>query len=205
LANILGRTDPGGLNPFSRSVDRLKTFSLLLCLTNSRSLKKRSSMTPGFGIYFESMNLFPQLARLFLLAAAFLVAMRTLLALAAPPPEAQGSLEVTATNGAGIERHFTSENGFAGRIRVKLNQAVPVTLQFPIEKAGLQVAVGCLDGGEILGNHSVILPTGKVLFVFRGGEPGLYRVLVDVSGEQNLIEFYVIDPNRPLPTPRPSH
>jgi hypothetical protein len=149
------------------------------------------------------MKSFPQLASLFLLAAVSLLAVRTPLALASPPPEAQASLEVTTTNAAGIERHFTSQNGFAGRIRVKLNQAVPVTLQFPTEKAGLQVSVGCLDGGEILGNHSVILPTGKVLFSFRGLEPGLYRVLVDVSGEQNRIDFYVIDPNRPLPTPRP--
>jgi hypothetical protein len=109
-------------------------------------------------------------------------------------------LEVTAINGAGVEKHFASENGVAGRIGVNCNQAVPVTLQFPADKAGMPVSVGSLDGGEILGNHAVVLPTGKVLFTFRAQEPGFYRLLVQISGEQHRIEFYVIDPTRPRPT-----
>src|SRR2546423_2733797 len=120
------------------------------------------------------------------------------------PAPAPASLEVTAVNGAGVEKQFVSNNGVAGRIGVNLNQVVPVTLQFPANKAGMPVAVGSLDGGEILGNHAVVLPTGKVLFTFRGQGPGVYRVLVQLSGEQHRIEFYVIDPSRPRPTPRPA-
>ena len=116
---------------------------------------------------------------------------------APPPPPA--ALEVTAVNGAGVEKHFVSENGVAGRIGVKVNQAVPVTLQFPADKAGMPVAIGALDGGEILGNHAVVLPTGKVLFNFRAQTAGFYRVLIELSGEQHRIEFYVMDPTRPRP------
>lgn len=120
------------------------------------------------------------------------------------PTPSSASLEVTATNGAGVAKHFVSENGIAGRIGVNVNQVVPVTLQFPEGKAGMPVAVGSLDGGEILGNHAVVLPTGKVLFTFHAQEPGYYRVMVQLLGEQHTIEFYVIDPTRPRPTPRPA-
>src|SRR2546423_3209550 len=115
------------------------------------------------------------------------------------PAPALASLEVMAVNGAGVEKHFVSNNGVAGRIGVNLNQVVPVTLQFPADKAGMPVAVGSLDGGEILGSHAVVLPTGKVLFTFRAPEPGVYRLMVELSGEQHRIEFYVIDPSRPRP------
>src|SRR2546423_7111598 len=120
------------------------------------------------------------------------------------PAPAPASLEVTAINGAGVEKHFVSENGVAGRIGVHLYQVVPVTLQFPVDKAGMPVAVGSLDGGEILGNHAVVLPTGQVLVTFRAQEPGVYRLMVELSGEQHRIEFYVIDPTRPRPTLRPA-
>ena len=119
--------------------------------------------------------------------------------IAAPAPvlTTPASLEVTATNGGGKEKHLFSHNGVVDQLVVNPNQAIPVTLQFPADKAGTPVAVGSLDGGEVTGGKIVILPTGKLIFTFRGQSPGLYRLLVQLPAEQYRLEFYVIDPNRP--------
>jgi len=101
-----------------------------------------------------------------------------------------------ATNGAGVEKHLFSHNGVVDQLVVNPNQAVPVTLQFPLDKAGTRVAVGSLDGGEVNGSN-LVLPTGKLVFTFRGQSPGLYRLLVQLPAEQYRLEIYVIDPNRP--------
>jgi hypothetical protein len=95
-----------------------------------------------------------------------------------------------------VEKHLSSHNGLVDQLVVNPNQAVPVTLQFARDKAGTRVAVGSLDGGEVTGSN-LILPTGKLLFTFRGKSPGLYRVLVQLPAQEYRLQFYVIDPNRP--------
>ena len=106
------------------------------------------------------------------------------------------ALEMIAVNGAGVEKHLFSHNGVVDQLVVNPNQAVPVTLQFPAAKAGTRVAVGSLDGGEVNGSN-LVLPTGKLIFTFRGESPGRYRLLVQLPGEEYRLQFYVIDPNRP--------
>jgi len=66
----------------------------------------------------------------------------------------------------------------------------------------MSVAVGSLDGGEVTSAQPTVLPTGKMLFTFRGSAPGLYRLVVQLPAEQYHLEFYVIDPNRPRRLPR---
>ena len=114
-----------------------------------------------------------------------------------PTPIGPGSLEMIATNGGGVEKHLFSHNGVVDQLVVNPSQAVPVTLQFPLDKAGTPVAVGSLDGGEVTGGSAFILPTGKLIFAFRGQSPGLYRLVVQLPTERCRLEFYVIDPNRP--------
>src|SRR5437868_10073570 len=77
------------------------------------------------------------------------VAERAVLAQAIPHQTVATELEVIATNGAGVEKHLFSHNGVVNQLVVKPNEAVPVTLQFPVEKAGTRVAVGSLDGGDV--------------------------------------------------------
>ncbi|HZE56893.1 MAG TPA: hypothetical protein VE031_03480, partial [Chthoniobacterales bacterium] len=79
------------------------------------------------------------------------------------------SLQVTATNGDGRDEQNVSRNGRVPLVLVRPNQIVPVTLQFPSEKAGLPVAATPLDGGEVNGGRLVVLPTGKVIFTFKPG------------------------------------
>jgi hypothetical protein len=140
------------------------------------------------------------------LAGFCFLSLQTSSVLATPPvPETTPpSLEMIATNGGGEEKHLFSHNGVVSQLVVNPNQAVPVTLQFPVDKAGTRVAVGCLDGGEVNGND-LILPTGKLNFTFRGESPGLYRLLVQLPIEQYRLEIYVIDPKHPRnPRQRPS-
>ena len=113
-------------------------------------------------------------------------------------------LEVIARNGAGTEKHLLSRGGFVGQLVVRQNEAVPITLQFPSDKVGMPVAVDTLDGGNINAGRLVVLPTGKVLFTFRGEAPGLYRLVIQLPGEQHRFEIYVVDPNRPRNTSRSS-
>ena len=83
-------------------------------------------------------------------------------------------------------------------VMVRPNQTVPITLQFPSDKAGTQVAAMPLDGGSINRNDLVVLPTGTVIFTFKpSAAPGRYRLWVQTPSEQHVLEFYVVDPANP--------
>jgi len=140
---------------------------------------------------------FPPANRAAFLVTIFLYALTSSVLSAASLTPGNIPLELIATNGGGVEKHLFCHNGVVDQLVVNPNQAVPVTLQFPADKAGTPVAVGSLDGGEVTGGKVVILPTGKLIFTFRGQSPGLYRLLVQLPTEQYRLEFYVIDPNRP--------
>ncbi len=147
------------------------------------------------------MKPFPSAVGLALLAGICLLSLQAPSVLATPPVSGTTapSLEVIATNGAGKETHLQSLNGRVPLVLVRPNQVVPVTLQFPSEKAGFPVAATPIDGGEVDGGRLVILPTGKVIFTFKPGPaPGRYRLLVQTPVEQHLLEFYVVDPNNPI-------
>jgi hypothetical protein len=116
----------------------------------------------------------------------------------APLGPAPSQLEVIATNGAGVEKHLVSQNGRVPLLMVRPHQAVPITLQFSSDKAGQLVAAMPLDGGQVIGGNLVVLPTGKVVFVFKPAPAfGRYRLIVQTPVEQYLLEFYVVDPNNP--------
>jgi hypothetical protein len=115
------------------------------------------------------------------------------------PTQVTPELEVIATNGAGREKHLRSVDGYVPLLMVKQNQVVPITLQFPSDKAGMPVAAIPLDGGGVNGEPLVVLPTGKVIFTFKpGAMPGRYRLVVQTPVKQHLLEFYVVDPNNPI-------
>ena len=110
------------------------------------------------------------------------------------------SFEMVASDGQGKEKHSRSDRGFVDQVGLNANQLVPITLHFPRRLAGAPVALGALDGGQLdlpPGDLSVA-SDGAVRFRFRAAQaPGLYRVLVQVPGEQHCLQFYVIDPQHP--------
>ena len=134
------------------------------------------------------------------LFAALLLLGLNLSRLPAQPPAdpSSSALEVIATNGADKEKHLPSINGIVPTVMVRPDQIVPVTLQFPAAAAGTPVSAVALDGGHIDAGDLLVLPTGKAMFTFRpGAAPGRYRVEVRTPGERHLLEFCVVDPNRP--------
>ena len=109
-----------------------------------------------------------------------------------------GALEVIAINGAGAERHLSSIDGVVPMVMVRPNQVVPITLQFPTDKAGTPVAATPLDGGKVAGKTPAVLPTGRFVFTFSPGAlPGRYRLIVQTPLEEHLLKFYVVDPKNP--------
>lgn len=120
------------------------------------------------------------------------------------PGQISPELEVIVTNGAGKEKHLRSLNGVVPMVLVRPNQAVPITLQFPIDTAGTPVMAMPLDGGEINGGNLAVLSTGKVVFTFRPvPAPGRYRLVVRTPAQEHLLEFYVVDANHHPFRPRP--
>src|SRR4051812_36831664 len=107
--------------------------------------------------------------KLLLITAVLFCARNTLTVLAqSPDPTDSDQLEVIATDGAGNEKHLSSVNGIVPMVMVRSNQTVPITLQFPTDKAGTRVAAMPLDGGKINRDDDlVVLPTGGVIFTFK--------------------------------------
>ena len=123
-------------------------------------------------------------------------------AISPTPSPVSGSVEIVTTDGAGREKRLHSDHGVVPQVGINAGQLVPITLQFAADKAGQPLTVGCLDGGQILGNSFTVLPGGTVPLSFQAGLVfGLYRLLVQLGGEQYLLQFYVVDPNHPR-TPR---
>jgi len=82
------------------------------------------------------------------------------------------------------------------RVTLQPGQTVSVALQFPTSYAGQPVLVGALDGGEVTAEENLsVSAEGTVEWTFQAGiTPGLYRVSLQVGSEQQLLQFYVINP-----------
>lgn len=151
------------------------------------------------------MSIFPPENRPVFVVAISVFALASWVLRAAPPVPGDASLEVIATDGAGNEKHLSSINGIVPMVMVRPNQTVPITLQFPADKAGTQVAAMPLDGGSINRHDLVVLPTGRVIFTFKpSAAPGRYRLLVRTPFEEHVLEFYVVDPANPPFRRRPA-
>jgi hypothetical protein len=124
-------------------------------------------------------------------------------------------LQVVVNKGdANNEQRFATYRGVAEPLSLRPGQWFPVTLQFPVGKAGTTIRVGCLDGGQISVSTSqgpVILPAdgtpqptlsvaadGTIPLSFQAGRtPGLYRVVVQLPDKRYYLHFYLVDPSRP--------
>jgi hypothetical protein len=122
--------------------------------------------------------------------------------LAAPSPGASedDSLEMVTNDGQGKEKRLRSSRGVIEQVGLNSSQSVAITLHFPASRSGTPVILGALDGGQIIlppGSDS-IRGDGTVRFRFQAGTtPGLYRLLVQLPGQQHRLQFYVIDPQHP--------
>jgi hypothetical protein len=117
-----------------------------------------------------------------------------------PTPEPE-KMEATITFSPSDEVTVESEKGGSNQnvvptVGLLPNQQVAVTLEFPSDKVGAPVLIASYDGGEISGVDAAVVPADQRMpFIFRAGEgSGIYRVLVRVGDEQNLLQFRVTPP-----------
>ena len=113
-------------------------------------------------------------------------------------------LQVTIGSASGNERHPLSRGGVVDRVGLRPDQLVPIALQLPTSYAGRPVAIGPLDGGQLIANENLSVSVeGRVQVSFQAGHSlGLYRLLAQIGTEQYVLQFYVFDPDHPETHPR---
>jgi hypothetical protein len=122
--------------------------------------------------------------------------------------------------GGGSEARFESHRGIVGVVSMHPDEMMPLSLQFTSDKVGLPVAIAPVDGGDVVGMESVsnlaVNGNGQFTFNYEPKDalsvdndglvhfgfqpvhhPGLYRLMVQLPGEQHVLNFYVIDPDHP--------
>jgi hypothetical protein len=130
------------------------------------------------------------------------------------------SIPVVISYGQNQETRARVYRGVMDPVGMRPNQIVTVTLLLPKSVAGMDVALGLYDGGQIgqaaVPNTSIIALTallhaaadGTVQFNFQAGQTlGLYRLQLTVGPFQSLLQFYVGRPRStsgPTPLPSPS-
>jgi hypothetical protein len=124
-------------------------------------------------------------------------------AAAAANAQNEEPLQMIIDYGAGKQNHRESHHGVVEPVGLPVGQQVAITLRFLRKRAGDQVMIGLLDGGQInVAEPVTIAPDGTVSFTFQpGGSPGLYRLMINGSQPYQLM-LYAFDPNRPQPSPR---
>ena len=137
-----------------------------------------------------------------------------------PDVKSSDPVVLTISYGEGQEAHLESHSGTIGVISVRPDEMIPLSLHFPNDKIGLPVAVAPVDGGEVVGMASVsnldvnangqftfdyepkealsVDSAGLIRFGFQPShQPGFHRLLVQLPGEQHILQFYVMDSTSP--------
>jgi hypothetical protein len=116
------------------------------------------------------------------------------------PNGAAGTVNAVIRSDLGKSRRLEGQSGHIGRAGLRPRQNVRVTLECPGSAKGDPVVVRTLDGGTIIPANDVLKvgPDNTVSFNYQGGNLyGLYRVMVLVGGGEHVLEFYVLDLERP--------
>jgi hypothetical protein len=151
-----------------------------------------------------------------------LAAQDELPALTSPDLGSSDSVDLVISYGEGGEARIASHRGVFEPVCLLPNQLTPMSLQFSRTKEGMPVGLAPLDGGTVIPMDSVlnIEVSANGIFTFSYEEartlnvdgdgfvrfgfqstntPGLHRVLVQLPGEQHILQFYIIDPNPGVP------
>jgi hypothetical protein len=141
----------------------------------------------------------PRTSALTLLMAIALLAAQvsTLSAAAAANAQNEEPLQMDIAYGGGTQNHRESHHGVVEPVGVPLGQQVAITLRFLRKRAGDQVMVGLLDGGQINVQGPITISSdGTVAFSFQpGGSTGLHRLVINGAQSYQLL-LYAYDPNR---------
>lgn len=115
-----------------------------------------------------------------------------------PPAQAEPALQMVVDYGEGKQKQREIRRGLVDPVGLPVNRRVSITLKFSAARAGQQIGLSLLDGGQLhLQQPPTIRADGTVTFGFTpGSTPGLYRLQVN-GGEQHELRLYAFDPNAP--------
>ena|SRR5688572_5338759 len=118
----------------------------------------------------------------------------------APPDPRVEPLQMIVDYPDGAQRRRQSAEETVEPVGMRPGQEVTVTLRFLRKRAGDEIRISSMDGGEIDVPSPVTVPSdGNVSFTFRAGSPGLYRLAV-MGVFQYELSFHVVPAHR-VPTP----
>src|SRR5688572_3732187 len=134
----------------------------------------------------------------------------------AKPPMAPGGgkppVDATATvvDDSGAPVVTASRKGIFGLVGLKHDHTVDVAVQYPVARAGRNIHVEALDGGQVIANakNLTVAADGKIEFKFRAGhDVGVYHIALRDGTEELGLQFWVLDEehpekNRPVINPK---
>jgi hypothetical protein len=165
----------------------------LVVATNSYSLKRCVLVTLLLRPTLMTRNLLFKIA----LSALALAGVQQLQAQASANAQNEEPLQMVIDYGGGKQTHRESHHGVVEPVGVPIGQQVAITLRFLRKRAGDQVMIGLLDGGQINVQGPVTISSdGTVAFSFQpGGSSGLHRLVINGAQSYQLM-LYAFDPNR---------
>src|SRR5688500_11393134 len=119
----------------------------------------------------------------------------------APPDPRVEPLQMIVNYPDGAQKRRESAGETVEPVAMRPGQQVTITLRFLRKRAGDEVRISPLDGGEVDISEPVTVSTeGDVTFTFRAGtSPGMYRLAV-MGVFQYELSFHVVPAHR-IPTP----
>lgn len=137
---------------------------------------------------------------MFCVALSCLSVQHNVRAQAAPPvlldPLAEQPKFATVTSALGKVVNPRRHNITFEKVGLQPQQAVDITLQYPIAHAGAHLAVEPLDGGRIVNPvaNLTVAPNGTFTFRYEvGSKPGLYQIRVHYDSQAVALQFWVVD------------
>jgi hypothetical protein len=114
--------------------------------------------------------------------------------------DASAQIDATTTISLSSDQSVavTSIGRTSDRVNVRPNQTVNVSMQFSAARAGDQVVIQTLDGGNVgnAGDVPTVAADNSLQFTFQASaDPGLNRIIVRDGNQEIGLQIWVVDPN----------
>jgi hypothetical protein len=117
----------------------------------------------------------------------------------APPAAISHALVATVDYGNNIVYQPEKAGTDFGLLGVRTDQAITISVTFPVENAGQAVSADPLDGGLLTVPEGglTVGTDGLATFQFQGGFFGACRINVHLADDANFVRLWVVDPDCP--------
>lgn len=121
----------------------------------------------------------------------------------APPAAVSRALAATVDYGNNALFHVEKFGTDFGLLGVRPEQAVTISVTFPVENAGQPVSADALDGGMVTLPEGgfIVNADGQVSFQFLASILGACRINVHLAEDVNFVRLWIVDPDCPESNP----